>query len=174
MISLNGSLRTCKVNTGYANKLESERFENSDLMVCPVWNGHDLAGRPVCADSYPTKLAGCNVASDRVVVENNLRPSYAEYIQLDLDQGLQGPSYGSNDARVSASRQAKKMQENFPLQTGSFGGAGPNMSTIGEASCNRGYENNGMAKERYNMAQNAGSGKRVCGPGKKLVNGKCK
>ena len=39
----------------------------------------DLTGRRVCPDSFYTKSAGCNSAEDRVVVENNLRPQYAEF-----------------------------------------------------------------------------------------------
>ena len=39
------ALRTCKVNTGWANRLESDRFQNPNLMVCPTWNGMDNAGR---------------------------------------------------------------------------------------------------------------------------------
>ena len=138
MISLQGSLRTCKVNTGYANRLNSERFENSDVMVCPVWNGHDLAGRPVCADSYATKIPGCNVASDRVVVENAHRPIYSEYIQLNT-KGLQGPKYGSEKFQVSNSRAANKSTEHFKDLTGSFG-MGPNKSQVGEAMCNNNYQ----------------------------------
>ena len=79
-ISLEGSIRTCKVDTGYANKVESDRFLNPENMVCPIWNGVDLTGRRVCPDSFYTKSAGCNSAEDRVVVENNLRPQYAEYV----------------------------------------------------------------------------------------------
>ena len=45
MISLNGSLRTCKVNTGYANKLESKDLTRFNGL--PVWD-NTIAGRPVC------------------------------------------------------------------------------------------------------------------------------
>ncbi len=145
MISLNGALRTCKVNTGYANRLESDRFENSDLMVCPVWNGHDLAGRPVCADSYATKVAGCNVASDRVVVENAHRPSYAEYIQLNI-KGMDGPLYGSDKLNVSGARAEKELQESFPQQTGRFNNT-PSIAQVGEASCNNNYRDSRPVKE---------------------------
>ena len=148
MISLQGSLRTCKVNTGYANRMNSERFENSDVMVCPVWNGHDLAGRPVCADSYATKLPGCNVASDRVVVENAHRPVYSEYIQLNT-KGLEGPKYGSEKFQVSNSRAANKATEHFSDLTGSFG-MGPNKSQVGPSTCNNNYQHSGNVSERYN------------------------
>jgi hypothetical protein len=41
MISLEGALRTCKVDTAWANRIQSDRFENPELMVCPLWNGFD-------------------------------------------------------------------------------------------------------------------------------------
>src|SRR5690349_1512612 len=82
-ISLDKSIRTCKVDTGWANKIQSDRFENPDLMMCPVWNGRDTTGRQVCADSFWTKRAGCNSPEDRIMVENSLRPSYFEYISLN-------------------------------------------------------------------------------------------
>jgi hypothetical protein len=89
MISLNGSLRTCKVNTAWANKIQSDRFENPNLMSCPVWSGRDLTGRLVCENSFMTKTAGCDSASDRVLVENAQRPQYSTYTQLDAE-GIMG------------------------------------------------------------------------------------
>lgn len=88
-VSLQSAIRTCKVDVSWANKIESDRFLNPQVMTCPPWNGHDTAGRPVCADSYYTKTAGCNSAKDRITVENNLRPQYIEYVTLDA-QGLVG------------------------------------------------------------------------------------
>ena len=84
-LSLNGSLRTCNVEQGYAARIQSDRFENPELMVCPVWSGFDLTNRAVCMDSYYTKSAGCNSPLDRVDVENYLRPQYMEYINLDAE-----------------------------------------------------------------------------------------
>lgn len=94
-ISLESAIRTCKVDTGYANKVESDRFLNPQNMVCPVWNGVDSAGRRVCPDSFITKTAGCNSSEDRVVVENALRPQYMEYINLSAN-GIDGAIYGGN------------------------------------------------------------------------------
>lgn len=88
-ISLEGSIRTCKVDTAWASKLESDRFLNSNLMLCPPWNGVDTSGRAVCKDSYYTKTPGCNSAGDRVNVENSLRPQYIEYVNLDA-AGIRG------------------------------------------------------------------------------------
>lgn len=94
-ISLEKSVRTCKVDTAYANRVESDRFFNPSLMVCPVWNGMDSAGRDVCPDSFWTKNAGCNSPEDRVLVENNLRPQYFEYINL-AEPGVAGDIYAAN------------------------------------------------------------------------------
>jgi len=94
-LSLESAIRTCKVDTAYANKVESDRFLNPQNMVCPIWNGVDSAGRRVCPDSYWTKTAGCNSAEDRVFVENNLRPQYMEYINLSAN-GIQADIYGGN------------------------------------------------------------------------------
>ena len=82
-LSLNASLKTCKVEQGYAPRIQSDRFENPELMVCPVWSGFDNTNRAVCMDSYYTKSPGCNSPLDRVDVENYLRPNYMEYINLD-------------------------------------------------------------------------------------------
>lgn len=91
-ISLTGSLATCKVQTGFANKVQSDRFLNPQLNVCPAFNGTDDYGRYVCPDSYMSKSAGCASAEDRVQVENFLRPQYAEYVTLDA-AGIQGTDY---------------------------------------------------------------------------------
>jgi len=93
-ISLEAAIRTCKVDTAYSNKVQSDRFLNPNLMVCPVWSGVDTTGREVCPDSYYTKNAGCNSAEDRVYVENNLRPQYMEYINLSA-QGIDAAIYGN-------------------------------------------------------------------------------
>lgn len=121
MLSLEGALRTCKVNTGWANRIQSDRFENPNLMVCPVWNGVDLAGRPVCADSFYTKRAGCNSAEDRVIVENAVsRPQYIEYLNLDA-AGITAPLYGSvNMSKADMGVQMREKQE-VPQVTGGFG-----------------------------------------------------
>lgn len=96
MISLEGALRTCKVDTAWANRIQSDRFENPELMVCPLWNGYDNSGRPVSADSFYTKTAGCNTPEDRVYVENALRPQYFQYVNLDAE-GLGGNIYDTKN-----------------------------------------------------------------------------
>ena len=94
-ISLLGSINVCKVNTGYADKIQSDRFENPDVMTCPLWNGQDSFGRFVHPDSFYTKNGGCNSADDRVAVENFLRPQYMEYVALDA-AGFRSPNMFGN------------------------------------------------------------------------------
>ena len=95
MISLEAATRTCKVDTASAARIESDRFLNPNNVMCPVWQGVDLAGRTVCPDSFYTKRAGCNSAADRVIVENSQRPQYFEYINLS-DEGIRADIYKNN------------------------------------------------------------------------------
>jgi hypothetical protein len=142
-ISLESSIRTCKVDTAWANKIESDRFLNPENMVCPIWNGVDTQGRQVCPDSYFTKRAGCNSAEDRVIVENNLRPSYYEYITLSAN-GLEGSIYGTNSSNQMS--QPTKQLSSINKITGNFG------SQFGASiypSCS--YKNN----YQQTMAQNS-------------------
>jgi len=116
-ISLESAIRTCKVDTAYAAKIESDRFLNPNNMVCPVWNGMDTAGRRVCPDSFMTKRAGCNSAEDRVVVENAQRPQYSSYINLSAN-GIAGHIYGGPQASI---RRADKDLSAINKITGNFG-----------------------------------------------------
>ena len=90
MASLKKSLKVCRVNAGEANRLESDRFQNSDNLLCPVWNGRDEIGRSVIGDSTNIKLRGCNLPLDRVVVENNLRANHSLNPGLDT-YGISAP-----------------------------------------------------------------------------------
>ena len=49
-LSLNASIRTCKVEAGEAVRIESDRFLNPNNMVCIPWNGYNNKGQAVCAD----------------------------------------------------------------------------------------------------------------------------
>ena len=93
-LSLEAAIRTCKVDTAWADRIQTDRFFNPNLMVCPVWNGLDSAGRRVSPDSFVTKTAGCNSAEDRVLVENDQRPQYMEYINLSA-QGFSSDIYAN-------------------------------------------------------------------------------
>ena len=83
MISLQGSLKTCKADTAWSERLQSNRFEDPENMVCIPWSGRDIVGRPASVDSWRTKTAGCNTPLDRVNVENTLRPQYMEMVSTD-------------------------------------------------------------------------------------------
>ena len=119
-ISLESSIRTCKVISGWADRIQSDRFQNPALMQCPVWNGMDTAGRVVCPDSFYTKREGCNTPMDRVTVENDQRPKYFEYITLDA-AGLSGSNMHAADTMLRSNNVSavNNMSGNFGLQFGS-------------------------------------------------------
>lgn len=93
-LSLDASLRTCKVRTEDAERNLSDRYLNPYNTVCLPWAGTDLVGRPVNSNSFYTKAPGCNSALDRVEVESFLRPSYYSYITLDAS-GIEGNCGGA-------------------------------------------------------------------------------
>lgn len=119
-ISLEKSIRSCKVDPSWANKLQSDRFLNPNLMLCPPWNGVDTSGRPACWDSYYTKTPGCNSASDRVIVENALRPQYIEYVNLDA-AGIRGGLDCGNSSRYPDTICGDNTMKNVHQYTGQFG-----------------------------------------------------
>lgn len=82
-ISLLGPLKTCKVNTDWSPRIQSDRFENTNSLLCPTWTRKDLVGRNVHTDTFRTEIEGCNIPTDRIDVENDLRPKYAETSTLD-------------------------------------------------------------------------------------------
>lgn len=124
-ISLEKSVRTCSVNTGEANRIQSDRFFNPQNMVCIPWNGLDNEGREVSPDSFYTKTPGCDSAEDRVMVENSQRPKYFNYVTLGA-QGVNGDFYGrssSDNFRDAMGRDAfdksrNKLSGNFGKQWG--------------------------------------------------------
>lgn len=119
-LSLQKSIRTCKVDTGNSARLDSERWLNVDNLLCPVWTGRDLSGRQVCADSFFTKREGCNSATDRITVENDLRPKYFDYIALNA-AGVTGNIYGGVSSaamsnHVAQTRSINNVSGNFGQQ----------------------------------------------------------
>jgi hypothetical protein len=144
-ISLESALRTSKVNTGYADKIQSDRFLNPSNMVCPVWSGFDTAGRSVPVNSFYTKREGCNSAQDRVSVENDQRPQYLEYVTLNSG-GISGSIYnktvptGSDVARGDVNR----INEN----TGNFG-----MQFSADVRSTSGYNNYERHAQNMQMRQ---------------------
>lgn len=123
-ISLLGSITTCRVDQAEAARIESARFQDPSLMVCPTWNGFNLKGQKVCPDSFMTKTAGCNTSMDRVAVENSLRPQYAEYINLDSQGYTSNQMFANNMNYVNVGHQqasvdhTQETQPNFGLQVG--------------------------------------------------------
>ena len=121
-VSLESALRTCKVDTAYASRIQSDRFQNPNIMVCPIWNGMDTAGRSVCENSFYTKRGGCNNALDRVDVENSVsRPQYMEYITLSAN-GISGNIYTdqslNSHARTNELDGLDQIAGNFGSQRG--------------------------------------------------------
>lgn len=148
-VSLESAIRTCKVNTAWADRVESDRFLNPNNMVCPIWNGVDTSGRQVCPDSFYTKRAGCNSAEDRVVVENNVeRPQYMEYITLSSG-GIKGNIYG-NSMQWQNSNLRRKDLDQINNITGNFG------SQFGSSiypSCGYAPYRDAMAQENQRQRQ---------------------
>ena len=130
-LSLQKSIQGCKVITDWANRQQSDRFLNSDNLMCPLWNGLDLTGRPVCPDSYVTKTAGCSNPLDRVMVENEQRPKYFQYLTLNA-AGLDGGANGGAATRGGAT-----------------GGTGGRENYLGPKGNDQGVEN------RNSMLRNA-------------------
>ncbi len=59
--SLESSIRTCKVNTGNADRIESDRFLGFQIkMMCPPFLGTDLTGRAICPEFFYDKIDWCN------------------------------------------------------------------------------------------------------------------
>lgn len=118
-LSLEKSVRSCDVNVGEANRLQSDRFFNPQNMVCIPWNGLNNKGQEVCPDSFYTKTPGCDSAEDRVMVENSQRPKYMNYVTLGA-QGIQGDIYGNVEAQVNELGRDKFNQSRNQI-TGNFG-----------------------------------------------------
>jgi hypothetical protein len=118
--SLQSAVRSCDVNTGWATRIQSDRFLNPDNMVCIPWNHMNSKGQEVCPDSFMTKTAGCNSATDRVLVENFQRPQYMPYITLDAS-GIEGDIYGGNVSAHISSVDRQNMLDGKNKITGNFG-----------------------------------------------------
>jgi hypothetical protein len=165
---MESAIRTCKVDTAWANKIESDRFLNPDNMVCPLWNGIDTAGRAACPDSFYTKNAGCNSAEDRIVVENSVsRPQYMEYINLNAN-GVQGDIYAGNSEWDNSGYRTKYLQ-NINNQAGQFGlvtGFGqniyPSCQGSGRAGSTTAYQQ-AMNQENSRGAQSMETYSKACG-----------
>lgn len=144
LTSLESAIRTCKVNTGNADKIESDRFLGfPDKKTCPPFLGTDLIGRSICPDSFMTKSAGCNTPEDRIYVENTVsRPHYYEYINLSPrglldDATIEGFGYGQQEAAY-----IREGYDTLNNQSCSNGGCGYPGSGFGLREGFRGYPPN--------------------------------
>jgi len=118
-LSLTKSIQNCTIDTGEASRLQSDRFLNPNVMLCPIWNGLNLKGQQVCPDSFYTKSRGCNSAVDRVVVENEQRPDYVSYITLNA-AGINGDIYDNVDAHYNSMNREHMLEQRNNI-TGNFG-----------------------------------------------------
>ncbi len=167
-ISLEASVRTCDVNVGEANRIQSDRFFRPSSMVCIPWNGLNNKGQEVCPDSYNTKTPGCDSAEDRVMVENNLRPKYFNYVTLGA-QGVGGHIYG-NETAYKNSIARDKFDHSRNNLTGNFGtqwsanvdytGCSVGAYERGMAQMNQGNRRQAALQNGYlaNSARNAAGG----------------
>lgn len=166
-ISLEKSVRTCDVNTGEANRIQSDRFFNPSNMVCIPWNGLNNKGQEVCPDSFYTKTPGCDSAEDRVMVENSQRPKYFNYVTLGA-QGVQGAIYGNVSAQIESDDRTAylhKKEVNNPRFGVDFG------SKVQYQGCSiRAYENamkemsqQGRAQTSMNEGYKAANDRRMAG-----------
>lgn len=143
-LSLEAAIRTCKVDSGWADRVQSDRFFNPNLMVCPVWNGMDSAGRTVCPDSFVTKTAGCNSAQDRVLVENDQRPQYMTYVNLSA-QGFTSDIYADTMGQQNLINSTNDL--NSVRNCPGYGNFGTQMSANTLAPCAYNQYAQGMSQE---------------------------
>lgn len=144
-LSLEASIRTCKVDTAWAARAESDRFLNPNNMVCIPWGGQNLKGQSVCADSFYTKTPGCNSAEDRVQVENGLRPQYSQYVTLNAGAGIGGHIYGQDTTAHINSVNRTKFIDSRDQITGNYGKQLG--SEVRYTACGINAYENGMAQQ---------------------------
>jgi hypothetical protein len=141
-LSLQKSVRTCSVNTGEAERIQSDRFLNPGNMVCIPWNGLNNKGQEVSPDSFYTKSEGCDSALDRVAVENSQRPKYFNYVTLNA-QGVNGEFYGGPYANTIKRDQFDKERSTI---TGGFGYVNQLGADVQYTGCSVGAYERGQAE----------------------------
>jgi len=84
-LSLEGSLKTCKVSAGMAPQVFSDRIIGGlDSRVCPMPRPYDDYGREANIMSLTNKSAGCNDPLELVAREIEVvRPRYFQFINLN-------------------------------------------------------------------------------------------
>ena len=131
MTNLTGNIPYGKLDVGVAEQIQGYRTFDTDAMMCPLWTGTDLAGRPACQDSFYTKRAGCNSALDRIKVEDALRPRYAEFL-LDA-RGIVGAGADYDDSSYVRDRLVRDGAFERKVRntiTGNFGNVTPSEYTF--------------------------------------------
>ena len=148
------------MDTASAARIESDRFLNPKMVVCPTWTGRDLSGRQVTADSFMTKTAGCASAEDRVMVENSLRPQYSEYINLDVNEGIRGKIYQDNMYYQNAGLRSQGLRD-IKSVSGNFGGVVSGADRQFGCSSGKNYDamENGVRQMNRQVARNKKQGK---------------
>ena len=148
-LSLQKSIQGCKVVTDWAPRIQSDRFLNSQNLMCPLWSGFDLVGRSVCPDSFQTKVEGCNDPLDRVMVENEQRPKYFQYLTLNAN-GLEGggDSSRSKENYNNDMNKRSNMIRNLEINTPQYGSNLNSLINTGGCSVNS-YERS-MASDNQN------------------------
>ena len=162
-LSLQSSVRTCKVSTGDSTRLQSDRFLNPSNMVCIPWDGKNNKGQVVHTDTFNNKTPGCSNPKDIVSVENDQRPKYASYITLNMN-GVNGNLYEqSGSGTVSNSNKrlnsrtgnfGKQLSSNVEYRGCTVGKDGSTSYDKAMATLNRNqsYASNGYASEHYRRA----------------------
>jgi len=93
-ISFNSSITLPKVSTGLAGNVQSERSQNTHLVINPSRGGQDAYGRRVSRNTIVTLTAGDN-PNERINIENDLRANYSSTLNAG---GIAGESYQNLDS----------------------------------------------------------------------------
>lgn len=84
------ALKIPRVDASWGERALAMRSQSSCSSVCPIWDGNDSYGRPVCPDTFPLLVGGgCSTAGARIDIENAVeRPNYALYTQPLCARGV--------------------------------------------------------------------------------------
>lgn len=99
-----------RVETGWAQRFQSDRIFNANEMLCPPRIYVDNMGRQSEHYALDTTTAGCNSATDRVYVEDAQRPSNFTSATLNA-LGIQG-GYTCDDLEMANKAMAFQYRNN--------------------------------------------------------------
>lgn len=143
MLSL-ASVRTCKASQGEADRQFSDRYFNNHIKVCPVWTGQDTAGRYVSSYSFNNRTAGCTPPLLQMKNENDLRPQYAQYVNLDAS-GIEG----TDDNTMMQHQSRNRTREQYEKQH--IGGSFGNVDGTVKVPCQRNTDT--VAQQQLNRVE---------------------